>query len=102
MPRAREGTEDWPALASGQPGKLLGPASGLGINSHVDQRRRTAGKRLLQRRAELFWRLDMIALATERFDHLVIAGVGNKGTRGRRRVLGERRGATANTVVVEH
>src|SRR6266567_4534325 len=90
------------ALTSRQPGKLLRPTPGLRINSHVNQRRRTAGKRLLQRRAELFWRFDVVPLATERFDHFVITGIGDKGARGQRRVLGERRGATANTVVIEH
>src|SRR5262245_19397245 len=86
---------------SRQPGKLLRPTPGLRINSHISQRRRTAGKRLLQRRAELFWRFDVIPLATERFDHFVITGIGDKGAWGQRCVLRERRWATANTVVIE-
>src|SRR5262245_57600375 len=90
------------ALTSRQPGKLLRTAPRLRINGHIDQRRRTAGKRLFERRAELFWRFDVVTLATECFDHLVIAGIGDKGARGGRRVLGERRRATANTVVIEH
>src|SRR4029453_3588891 len=85
-----------------QPGKLLSPTPGLRINGHVNQRRRTAGKRLLQRRAELFWRFDVIPLATECFDHFVIAGIWDKGAWGQRCVLRERRWATANTVVIKY
>src|SRR5262249_39749637 len=48
------------ASTSRQPGKLLGPAPGLGINRHIDEGRRTAGKRLLQRCAKLFWRFDVV------------------------------------------
>src|SRR6266702_1456814 len=75
-PRSKDGLP----LASSQPGKLLWPAPGLRTNGHVDQRRGTAGKRLLQRRAELLRRLNVIAFATKSFDDLIIAGIGHKGT----------------------